>query len=106
MQGTYDTVEKNGKTDDFFYVNAKNGVIYKAEGNTNFAPYRAWATYKGVASASALRIVIDGETTGIATVENGRVNLNMGIIYDLAGRRVTAPQHDNVYIVNGKKIKY
>lgn len=106
MSGTYTTVEKSGKTDDFFYVNAKNGVIYKAEGTTNFAPYRAWATCNGSVNASALRIVIDGEVTGIATIEDGNISLNMGRIYDTSGRRVTAPQHGNVYIVNGKKIMY
>lgn len=107
VKGTYAQVQKNGSTDAFYYVKASDGVMYRAQGKTNFAPYRAWATYGGTSGAKAFRLEIDGELTGIATVEaDGQLNVGLGKVYDLSGREVTAPQHGNVYVVGGKKIKY
>jgi len=107
IMGTYTTTKKNGQTDgSFYYVNAKDGIMYKAEGNTNFAPYRAWATYNGTSQAKAFHLYIDGEVTGIATIRDGKTTISLGKIYDLNGCEVTLPQHGNTYIINGKKIKY
>ena len=107
VKGTYAQVQKNGSTDAFYYVKASDGVMYRAQGKTNFAPYRAWATYGGTSGAKAFRLDIDGELTGIAAVEaDGQLNVGLGKVYDLSGREVTTPQHGNVYVVGGKKIKY
>lgn len=105
--GTYTTTKKNAQTNGtFYYVNSKDGVMYRAEGSTNFTPYRAWITYSGTSKAKAFRLYIGGELTGIASIDNGKPNINLGKIYDLNGCEVTLPQHGNTYIINGKKIKY
>lgn len=49
-----------------------------------------------------LKIVRNGDATGISTVE--RVNLNNESLYDLQGRRLTGtPSKAGIYIQNGKK---
>ena len=104
LNGTYATAEKSGANENFYYI--KDDVFYKAQGNTRFAPYRAWATYGGTAKPKMLRLRIGDTVTGIAAVEDGQTGLSIGKIYDLNGMEVTTPQHGNIYIVNGKKIEY
>ena len=106
MTGTYAVAEKSGAGEDFYYVNAQTGVIYKAEGKTRFQPYRAWATYSGATPLKAYRIKIDGVVTGIATVGSDGIDASIGKIYDLGGYEVQNPQRGKVYVVNGKKIMY
>lgn len=45
----------------------------------------------------------DGGTTGIETIENSKYSTEVGVYYDLQGRRVENPTR-GVYIVNGKKV--
>ena len=45
----------------------------------------------------------DGETTGIAIVEDGELDFVSGKIYDLSGREVKNPSR-GIYIINGKKV--
>ena len=45
----------------------------------------------------------DGETTAIATMENGQLNIETGDIYDLSGRKVKNPAK-GIYLMNGKKV--
>ena len=45
----------------------------------------------------------DGETTGIATMEDGQLNIETGDIYDLSGRKVKNPAK-GIYMMNGKKV--
>ena len=104
LNGTYATAEKSGANENFYYI--KDDVFYKAQGNTRFAPYRAWTTYGGTAKPKMLRLKIGDTVTGIAAVEDGQTGLSIGKIYDLNGMEVTTPQHGNIYIVNGKKIEY
>lgn len=80
----------------------QDGAFYKATGKKLKAG-KAYlqSTYNVAASnAPCLTIEIDGETTGIKTVENVK---NDGCVYDLSGRRVAQPAK-GLYIVNGKKI--
>ena len=44
-----------------------------------------------------------GTETGIVEIENGNVNAENSVVYDLAGRRVQKAQK-GLYIVNGKKV--
>ena len=54
--------------------------------------------------ARALTISFDdGTTTGIATLENGELKVETGVIYDLSGRIVKNPAK-GIYVINGKKV--
>ena len=91
----FDAVD--GKT---LYVLTKNGD------NAEFNPVTsgsiaAGKAYLPVAEAGAkLRVVIEGETTGIAAIEATTVESD--VIYNLAGQRVMNPTK-GIFIKNGKK---
>lgn len=53
------------------------------------------------ASARSFIDIVEGETTGIRSIDNGQ--LMMDNVYDLQGRRVAQPTK-GLYIVNGKKV--
>ena len=56
------------------------------------------------AGASRLDIVIDGNLTGVDTLNVERGTVNDGSFYDLSGRKLAQPTAKGVYIMNGKKV--
>ena len=56
------------------------------------------------ASARALSIVFEDETTGISQIENGKFGMENSV-YNLRGQRVAQPTK-GLYIVNGKKVMF
>ncbi len=108
MYGTYaaqTTVPVNS-----WYV--QNGeLVYAEEG----APRESWVnmtrayiTLDGwtpdASGAKSLNIFFDDEeATGIATLENGELNIRTGKAYDLSGREVKNPTK-GLYIIDGKKV--
>ena len=63
---------------------------------------KAGKAYLKLDAALAREIIeIDGETTGISLVENGKRDIEN--VFDLQGRRVSKPSK-GMYIVNGKKV--
>lgn len=103
MIGTYaatTTVTKNEKN----YI-ISGGKIYYVDSDVTLKNTRAYIELTDVEStARSLTFTLDGgETTGIATMENGELKVETGVIYDLSGRRVVAPSK-GFYIINGKKI--
>ena len=81
---------------------ATNGVAFYLVGNVQpkVKPFRAYIPALG-SNSKAIKVILDGETTGISNVENQ--NTEGEVIYDLSGRKVTKAGK-GVYIVNGKKI--
>lgn len=76
-----------------------NGTFYLTQGV--IATDKAYLKIDNAAAASSMRIIIDGETTGIRSVDNAKVA--DGIYYNLAGQRLAAPQK-GVNILNGRKV--
>ena len=76
-----------------------NGTFYLTQGV--IATDKAYLKVDNAAAASSMRIIIDGETTGIRSVDNAKVA--DGIYYNLAGQRLAAPQK-GVNILNGRKV--
>lgn len=82
----------------------QDGAFYKATG-AKLKAGKAYlsTTYDVSATPGArLNIVIDGETTGINTVQGSGLKVN-GEVYDLQGRRIQKPTK-GLYIVDGKKV--
>ena len=50
-----------------------------------------------------LEVGIKDMVTGINSMDNGQRTMDNEEVYDLSGRKVTTPQKNGVYIVNGKK---
>ena len=79
------------------------GKIYNVNSDVALKNTRAYIELTG-STARALTFTLDGgETTGIATMENGQLNVETGVIYDLSGRVVKNPAK-GIYVINGKKI--
>lgn len=94
---------------DYYYALKVSGgyaqfaKIQKPEGEATFTipAGKAFVIIHGDYARQSYDIVFgDDETTGIRSIENGQTDN----VYDLQGRRVTAPTKGGLYIVNGKKI--
>ena len=93
-------------TDIYVLSRAQNSYIgfRKAGGTVKTIPAnRAYLPYTSSSNAQELSISFeDEEATGISDIA-GSANSGETKIYNLAGQRVTNPQH-GIYIVNGKKV--
>lgn len=77
-----------------WYWGADNGAPFMTEG------HKAWLVVPKSA-ATTRGFTVDGETTGISTLEKSEEE---SVYYDLQGRRITKPTVKGVYIKNGKKV--
>ena len=82
-------------SDNKLYSTAATGDANTMKGT------RAYFKVAGTSDARTLDFSIDGETTGISSVNNAQSTV--GNYFDLQGRRVAQPTK-GLYIVNGKKI--
>ena len=78
-----------------YYVDQDNAVSLR--------PTQAYFSVPGAIRAKAINLSVDGDVTGIMTIDNGELNFHAGKIYDLSGREVTNPSR-GIYIINGKKV--
>ena len=82
------------------------GKIQAGNSETKCNAFRAWLTE---IPAAAREITIDGDATGINSIENGKQK-NDNVWYDLQGRRigqwsmVNGQLKSGIYIINGKKV--
>lgn len=77
-----------------WYWGANDGGSFMTEG------HKAWLVVPKSA-ATTRGFTVDGETTGISTLE---VSEEEAVYYDLQGRRISKPTVKGVYIKNGKKV--
>ena len=79
------------------------GKYYNVDSTVTLKNTRAYISLTA-AGARTLTVSFDGgETTGIATLENGELKVETGVIYDLSGRVVKNPAK-GIYVINGKKV--
>ena len=92
-------------TVDKYGINSA-GKIQAGNSTTKCNAFRAWLTEN---PAAAREITIDGDATGINSIENGKQK-NDDVWYDLQGRRigqwsmVNGQLKSGIYIINGKKV--
>ena len=77
--------------------------LYNVDSNVTLSNTRAYFVESTGARRTLTMSFDGGQTTGIATLENGKLNIETGNIYDLSGRRVVAPTK-GIYVINGKKV--
>lgn len=91
-------------SDDNAFILAEGSTglaFYRATLNSTLAANKAYLRLPEASSASALRLNFDDTTTDISTIESASTNAQL---YDLSGRRVTAPTRGGVYISKGRKV--
>ena len=90
---------------DYYYlaINGSGDAQFKKLTSGSIAAGKAYLQlpYSGGA-ARELSIVFDDETTGVRSIDNGKLTIDNSV-YDLSGRRVAKPTK-GLYIVNGKKV--
>lgn len=98
--GTYAASLTVPKDENSYIIN--NGYIYLVDSEVTLKGTRAYFHTEN-AGARVLTLSFDGETTGIVSLKNGKLNIEKGDIYDLSGRRVETLKK-GIYVLNGKKI--
>lgn len=97
----------SGDKDNILTLGEDGGVVgfYKYTGD--LGANKAFITISGSAGANGYSFVIDDDNiTAIGGVEGVSQSGKAVKYYDLQGRKVAAPQHGQLYIVNGKKVLY
>ena len=89
----YYVLVNNGDTPEFQCLNEQGATIPAG---------KAYLDATEAGGDAKLRIVFEGEATGIEAIETSEAVQN-GEVYNLAGQRVAAPVK-GLYIVNGKKV--
>ena len=86
--------------------------IRKAGAGASIKGTRAYFQYNGSANVNSIELNLEGETTGIGCIENGKLTVSLfpANIYGIDGRMVKANAKNlnglskGIYVVNGKKI--
>ena len=102
---TLGLTEVTGDPKEILFVSSGNKLLHPTTLPDNMKGFRAYFKLKGDAvNASSFTLDFgDGETTGIDSVENGKLKVESSEVYNLAGQRVAQPAK-GVYVVNGKKV--
>ena len=99
MIGTLAPIDALG-SGNLFIANDK---VYKSTGISKMKAMSAYFEVPDGAPARSFTFSVDGETTGIVSIDqDGCMNVNENL-FDLQGRRV-APTKHGLYIVKGKKV--
>lgn len=95
------------------YVLQSNGMFHPVRSNTiKVGAYRAYLQIPGfdntgdVEAKSFQMVFEDDETTDVKGVYEHIGSMAPAVYYDLMGRRVSSPSKGQVYIVNGKKVRF
>ena len=102
---TLGLTEVTGDPKEILFIGSGNKLLHPTTLPDNMKGFRAYFKLKGDAvNASSFTLDFgDGETTGIDSVENGKLKVESSEVYNLAGQRVAQPAK-GVYVVNGKKV--
>lgn len=102
---TLGLTEVTGDPKEILFIGSGNQLLHPSSLPANMKGFRAYFKLKGdAANASSFSIDFgNGETTGIDSVENGKLKVESSEVYNLAGQRVAQPAK-GVYVVNGKKV--
>lgn len=110
FKGIYNTVDitsdvVDAKFGDTYYAAflGANNTIFKAKSGGTMKGFRAYFAIPKSASASALRVVIDGTATSIKNIDSEVVESNAPV-YNLQGQRVDGNNlTPGIYVKTGKK---
>ena len=90
----------NIPTDSYFF--SDNKLYHAADDTNHINAFRGYFTNNSGAGSREVDFSVDGELTGIRTIESGVQDVE-NEYFDLQGRKVAQPTK-GLYIVNGKKI--
>ena len=99
-----------GDKESVLFLAAENKLKNPTSLPSDMKGFRAYFQLKDGSTARSFSLNLGDEATGIAEIENGKLNIENGV-YDLQGRRMESSMFNiqssmlkkGVYIVNGKK---
>lgn len=108
------TVAENSETNGKAYILGRGnsgtgevGFYLLSSTNRTLNPFRAYLKLsysdEGASSSEAIKISFDDMVNGIDAIVTNDVESSNAPLYDLSGRRVSAPVKGSLYIQNGKK---
>lgn len=100
LKATYAPIAKGSMTETWYGI-TPDGKIMKAGANASIKGFRAYMTLPENTDASSLKMMFDGDATGIYVIENNTKNNDA--IYNINGQRVSNATK-GIYIINGKKV--
>lgn len=100
LKATYAPIAKGSMTETWYGI-TPDGKIMKAGANASIKGFRAYMTLPENTDASSLKIMFDGDATGIYVIENNTKNNDA--IYNINGQSVSNATK-GIYIINGKKV--
>ena len=104
MKGTYAKIDDISSLGGTNYVLGTDNKLYKVDSTVSLAPFRAYFTVPDAGvKANIITLNLDGTETAIECIDNVQTTKGNGVIYNLAGQRLSKMQK-GVNIVNGKKI--
>lgn len=111
LHGSATATETTGEAGDLFYMLSYGkgeradqlGFYYKNSDGSAFtsAAGKCWLALPGTSGVKGF-VFVDSEVTGINSAAT--INGEAATVYDLQGRRVSAPAKGGIYIVGGKKV--
>ena len=103
--GSFTNQALDTRSGNYYAFSPSKNEINKITKNLTVLPYRAYFKSDNV-SKSAFSVYISG-TTGIKEVLSSEIDgFDNEVIYDLSGRKILDPVRGDIYIINGKKVKF
>ena len=102
--GTYESQTFTDENTSILFVGDGNSLFYPKAG-ASIGAQRAYFQI-GISNVRAFNLNFgDSETTGIISIENGKLKIENDSWYDLSGRKFDGkPTRKGVYVQNGKKV--
>ena len=110
FKGTYTKLSYTADTPSILFLGGAN-TLYYPENGASIGAQRAYFELSGLAASESTSTVrafalnFGDDTTGIISIENGKLKIEDDSWYDLSGRKLNEkPVKKGVYVQNGKKV--
>ena len=102
VRGTGAAINYTENDQNYILFNGADGIGFYRANNNTVATNRAYIHVNGN-GVKGFVINLEDDATGISLMEDGRSQMEDGVIYNVAGQRISKMQK-GINIVNGKKI--
>ena len=110
FKGTYTKLGYTADTPSILFLGGAN-TLYYPKANASIGAQRAYFELSGFAASENTNLVrafvlnFGNETTGIVSIENGKLKIEADAWYSLDGRKLSSkPTRKGLYIHNGNKV--
>ncbi|MCH5178307.1 MAG: hypothetical protein J1F13_01390 [Prevotellaceae bacterium] len=106
LEGTGTEGKAVAEDEAYVLYNNKGTAVFRRAAAMTLPAYKAYLPASVIGGAQSNMFNLGNNITGIANAEAVTPGAAGATYYDMQGRRVSAPQKGQLYIVNGKKVIY